>query len=185
MRALVVYESIFGNTREIASAIAQGVRDAGCSAELVEVSHAPTAIDVFDLVIVGGPTHAWSMSRASTREGGRKQARALDRTPESSGIGVREWLAQLVPTPDQPPVPAATFDTAVKTRWFPVGSAARAEAKALQHMGHAILEKPEHFYVGDSAGPLIDGERERARTWASRIVTAHLDRTAGIEARDA
>jgi len=91
MRAMVVYESMFGDNRQVAEQVAAGLTESGVAAEAVEVGVAPTAVpnDV-DLVVVGSPNHAWSMPRPSTR------ADAATKTADplvSTGIGVREWLA--------------------------------------------------------------------------------------------
>ncbi len=165
MRALVVYESIFGNTRAIAEAIAQGLR-AGLDVEVVEVGSEPLASG-FDLVVAGGPTHAWSMSRATTREDARQQARARQHTPVSVGIGLRDWLKRL----GSPPAGAlaATFDTAMQSRWFPTGSAARAAATAMQRRGYRLVAPPEQFRVSGTDGPLVDGELDRAAQWGARL----------------
>lgn len=64
---------------------------------------------------------------------------------------------------------AAAFDTALKTRWFPVGSAARGEAKALSKAGYKVIAGPEHFYVEDSQGPMVEGELLRAQVWGAKL----------------
>ena len=168
MRALVIFESIFGNTRDVADAIAAGLRDAGVSADAVEVGSAPAGAEGLDLLVVGGPTHAWSMTRANTREDARGQARKLDRAPVSAGIGVREWLEQ-VSQAQRGARRVAAFDTVVKTKWFPTGSAAKAIAKALTRTGAQVVAKPEHFFVADTHGPLVAGELARARQWGEGV----------------
>ncbi|MGD9960770.1 flavodoxin family protein [Nocardioides sp.] len=87
MKALVVYESMFGNTREVAEAVAAGLRG-HLEVELHDVASAPPADDTWDLVVVGGPTHAFSLSRASTRA----EAIAKGGTEGSVDIGLREWV---------------------------------------------------------------------------------------------
>jgi flavodoxin len=64
MRAAVVYESYFGHTRGVAAAIAEGLRARADvdAVDIYEVGDAPADLDV-DLLVVGGPVHAWSMSR--------------------------------------------------------------------------------------------------------------------------
>jgi flavorubredoxin len=56
MRALIVYESMFGNTFAIAKSIAEGLAP-HMTAEVVEVGQAPTELGPeFQLIVVGGPT---------------------------------------------------------------------------------------------------------------------------------
>ena len=67
MKALVVYESMYGNTRSVAEAIVEGLCETA-EPRLVPVSEAKAAVhEGADLLVVGGPTHAHGMSRPSTR----------------------------------------------------------------------------------------------------------------------
>jgi len=92
MRALVVYESMFGNTEAIAGAIAVGLPE-HVDVETVEVGTAPSVIgDDLDLIVVGGPTHAFGMSRPGTRKSAATQT---NRPLVSAGTGLREWFADL------------------------------------------------------------------------------------------
>ena len=162
MRALVVYESMFGNTKDVARAVERGL------ALTMEVRLAPVASSVtvgadVDLVVVGGPTHAFSMSRPQTRaEAVVKGARCDD-----DSTGIREWLTALPAA--RPGTRVATFDTRVqKVRHLP-GSAARTAAKVAGGHGYRMASSPESFYVLDTAGPLLDGELGRARVWGERL----------------
>ena len=104
--ALVVFESMFGNTYEVAKAIADGLASQ-MPVELVEVGDAPTVIsDDVSLLLVGGPTHAFGMSRQGTRQTAAEQA---EQRLVSTGIGLREWLRALDPAAQKATV--ATFDT--------------------------------------------------------------------------
>src|SRR5690242_18310306 len=108
MRALVVYESMFGNTREVAEAIAAGIRNA-MEVETVEVGAAPAEVpEGIDLLVVGGPTHAHGLTRHRTRNDAALRAPAGVISPT---IGVREWLEALPPT--RVPMTAAAFDTRI------------------------------------------------------------------------
>ncbi|MGH3355941.1 MAG: flavodoxin family protein [Nocardioidaceae bacterium] len=165
MRAIVVYESMFGNTERVAQAIGEGLAPYG-EVHVVEVGEAPTDLGEVDLVVVGGPTHAFGMSRPSTREDAQRQAAA---PVVSSRCGIREWIGLLADHADVgPAVPVATFDTKVrKARRLP--GAARATAKALHAVGHRTVADPESFYVADTPGPLQNGELDRAFRWGNLL----------------
>jgi flavodoxin len=159
MRALVVYESMFGNTEQVAKEIMTGLASYG-DARLLEVGDAPPDVAGYDLVVVGGPTHAFSMSRPSTRQDAVRQG-----ADHGASRGIREWLSEL----PAGTVGVATFDTRVdKVRRLP-GSAARRAAKVLGRLGYRLLAGPESFYVDDTAGPLLPGEPDRASDWAMAL----------------
>lgn len=162
MRAVIVYESSFGNTARLASAIAEELRSSGDIA-LVEAATAPALIEA-DLLITGGPTHVMGLSRARTRQDAARQQNLDD----WSERGLREWLDGL--ERHHGPIVAAAFDTRVKSP-LP-GSAASAAARRLRHKGFSLVAPPETFWVTGTAGPLHDGEVERARAWARAVAAA-------------
>ncbi|HET6626429.1 MAG TPA: hypothetical protein VFG63_08560 [Nocardioidaceae bacterium] len=162
-KALVVYESMFGNTEQVARAVGDGLAE-HLDVEVLEVGQAPAPIlDLLDLVVVGGPTHAFSMSRPGTREDARRQGA----TQGDAAIGIREWLTRLHAGPHSELV--ATFDTRVeKVRHLP-GSAARAAGKVVKRLDYTPAVKAESFYVVDVDGPLVLGEVARARSWGEQL----------------
>jgi hypothetical protein len=162
MRALVVYESMFGNTREVASAIARGL-SGRMEVDLVEVGEAPTSVSA-DLVVAGGPTHAFSMSRFNTRRSAAEQA--AGRELVSRGQGLREWLDEAGPGLRGTPV--TTFDTKIMKVPLP-GSAAKAAQKRLRRFGARMVSPAHHFNVLGTTGPLGDGEVTRAREWGAEL----------------
>ena len=164
MTTLIVYESMFGNTRSIAEAIADGLAPYE-RVELREVGVAPIPLPAsLDLLIVGAPTHAFGMSRPNTRQSAAEQAPG---GLVSASIGVREWLDHL--NSGTHLVPAAAFDTKIgKPSWLP-GSAARGIAKRLKHLGHIPAAMPKSFYVTATVGPLAEGELTRAREWGNLL----------------
>jgi flavodoxin len=69
----VVYESMFGNTKSVARAVADGLSER-FDVDLRDVSQAPASdIGPVDLIVVGGPTHAFSLSRPATRASALEQ----------------------------------------------------------------------------------------------------------------
>ena len=163
MKALVVYESLFGNTEQVAQAIAKGLSQHG-DVRLVEVTEAPPEVtEPVDLIVLGGPTHAFSMTRESTRQDAFKQGASQG----STVVGVREWLEKQ--HRGRHPELVATFDTKVdKVRHLP-GSAARGAANAAHKLGYKSADKPMSFYVQGVSGPLLDGELGRAQAWGERL----------------
>jgi hypothetical protein len=162
MKALVVYESMFGNTEEIAQAIGAGLAE-DMEVEVQAVAKAPRTVPSgVELLVVGGPTHAFSMSRQSTREDAVKQG--ANATPS---IGVREWLEALPHRSGTATV--TTFDTQVDGARHLPGSAAKSAARRARRHGFTHVERGESFYVHGTAGPLVDGETERARDWGRKV----------------
>jgi hypothetical protein len=161
MRALVMYESLWGNTEKIARAIAHEL-EPEMDVDVVDSDRAPSELDCYDLVVVGGPTHAFSMSRPATREGALQKNGA----PHAPQRGLREWLDDLKPIAI--PIPAAVFDTRVESPRLP-GSAAKAARHELRSRGFDTARKAESFHVHGYEGPLVDGEVERAAMWARAL----------------
>ena len=176
MKALVVYESMFGNTELVARAIAEGLRESGEAVLLDVVVGPPGEVpEGVDLLVVGGPTHAMSMSRASTRVDAIRQG--ADRG--AAGRGIREWLDAL--PQDLQGLVCTAFDTRVsRVRRLP-GSAAKAAGRVLRRRHGRLVAEPESFFVGEVSGPLAEGQLGLARTWGARLAVLTANRT--IDAR--
>ena len=167
MSTLVVYESMWGNTRTVAEALAEGI---GSDVRVTQAADAPVPVpDEVQLLVVGGPTHAFSLPRVSTR----RDAIAKGASANPAEIGVREWLARLAPSGH---LDVATFDTRVGSVRHLPGSAARAIAKGVRRHDLGRLVGTESFYVEDMAGPLLQGEVERARAWGRSLAARRADR---------
>jgi flavodoxin-like protein len=163
MKAQVVYESMFGNTREVAAAIADGLA-AHVKTGVAEIGDydSRSGEDV-DLLVAGGPTHTFGLSWSRTRADAASRATM---PVVSRGAGLREWLADLPKS--ETTRNAATFDTRVHVRGLP-GSAARGAARRLRRRGYRLVVAPESFWVTGPTGPVADGELERARAWGDRL----------------
>ncbi|MGD9049695.1 MAG: flavodoxin domain-containing protein [Anaerolineae bacterium] len=159
MKAMVVYDSVFGNTGQVAQAIGDGLG----SPEEVEVRKVgdvqPEQLAGLTLLVVGSPTRQFSPTGATTS--------LLKSIPKDGLEGVK----------------VAAFDTryaqseiekvrilAFFVRIF--GYAAKPIADRLEKKGGKLAVPPEGFYVTDTEGPLFEGELERAADWATQILLA-------------
>jgi hypothetical protein len=162
VRALLVHESMFGNTATVARAIAEGLRSSGLEVEVVPASDAPAVPDEeVALLVVGGPTHAFGLSRSGTRAAAVDQGAPAPRP----GPSLRDWLVALPAS--RRAIGAAAFDTHLD-RAVP-GSASNAAQRRLRARGYRIVTPAESFYVRDVEGPLVEGEEERARDWGATL----------------
>jgi hypothetical protein len=163
MTAVVVFESMFGNTQQIADAVTEGLAR-HLRVEQAEVSAAPAIVgNDLKLLVVGGPTHAFGLTRPGTRQSAALQA---DNGLVSTGIGLREWLGTL--SKGSSDVAVACFDTRISKPRLP-GSAAAAAEKRLRRLGFRAVARSQSFFVEGTTGPLVRGERERARRWGEEL----------------
>lgn len=160
MKAVVVYESLWGNTAAVAGAIAQGL---GPGAKVLSTAQA-TAGELVgaDLVVAGGPVFGFQLSSERMRQSIRDSPESGAPAPDLSGPPLREWLEALPPGTGQ----CAAFDTRVRG---PFGKGAPAVAEGLQAKGYQLVARPEGFIVTGKYGPLRKGELERATTWGSQL----------------
>lgn len=159
MKALVVYDSFFGNTEKIAQAIGQGLGSQG-EVEARRVGDVtPQQLVGVQLLIVGTPTRGFRASEATMK--------FLNSLSPGTLKGVK----------------VAAFDTRLSLKdlnnavlnfvfWLKIGGyfAAKSIADALQKCGGELLKPPEGFFVKASEGPLKEGELERAGEWARQLI---------------
>jgi flavodoxin len=145
MKVLVVYDSVYGNTEEIAKAMGERI---GNEVKVVRAENTgPADLESVELLIVGAPTY-----------GGRP-------TPK-----MKEFLER-IKTGSLKDVKIAAFDTRIPATWVKIfGFAAGKIEKPLKSQGGKSVLKPEGFFVTGTKGPLVEGELERAAKWAQGIV---------------
>ncbi len=174
MRALVVYESMYGNTHVIASNIKDGLR-ATHEVTLVPVTAATAElVSHADLLVVGGPTHMHGLSSASSRQmaarAASKEGSGLTLDPDTSGPGLREWLKSMA---DGQALGAA-FDTRFQGVPLATGRASRGISRLLKRHGYRMFVAPESFLIGQQ-NTLLDGEASRARRWGAALGVVATD----------
>jgi flavodoxin len=154
MSILIVYDSIFGNTGQVAKAMADELA-LSHEVKLASVQEART-LDFagIDLLVVGSPT------------------RGFRPTPEIQEFASRADL----------PKRAAVFDTRIDLdtihpaplRWVVQagGYAAERLANELTEQGCTLVGEPGGFVVLGQEGPLRDNELQRAAAWARSLMTS-------------
>jgi hypothetical protein len=177
MRALVVYESMYGNTHAVAVSIAAGLSTRH-DVTLVPVTRAtPELVAAADLLVVGGPTHLHRMSTVASRRwaaaAAGKQGSVLTMDPDADGPGVRGWLEGAGSLGGQNTL-AAAFDTRLGGVPLFTGRASRGISRLLAGHGCRMLATPESFLVS-KRDTLRDGEADRARAWGAMIGAAASD----------
>jgi flavodoxin I len=145
MNAFILYDSKFGNTEQIARAIAAAL-EVDSAVQIQSFKMDATLPPDLDLLIVGSPTHAHGIPP--------ELKMFLDDLPAGALSGVS----------------AAAFDTRYRMPVLLTGSAASGIAKRLRQKGARLVRGPESFFIEHSEGPLVQGEIERATAWAHELV---------------
>lgn len=178
MRALVVYESMYGSTHEIADAVAEGLRVSGLDASAVPVGDAePAEVAEADLLVVGGPTHVHGMTSQLSRKAAVDAAHkaeqdpehaddALELDPDAEGPGLRDWFHHLDPHAG---LHGAAFDTRIDRSPAMTGSAAKGIARRLRHHHVPLVADPTSFLMDEKGEHLLTGEVDRARAWGAAL----------------
>jgi len=160
MKAIVVYESHWGNTARVARAIAEGIGPGARAIPTDEaVGHALTDVD---LVVAGAPVMMFSLPGEAARD----KVATDHKAPVAPDVGhpmLRTWLDGL---PTASHAKAAAFDT--RLRWTPRGAVGSIERK-LRDAGYHVVTRGKGFVVQGSYGPLREGELDRARAWGHEL----------------
>jgi len=139
-KAIVVYDSKFGNTEKVAKALASGMEGEGEGVEVdcVKVEDVEIyRLTGYDLVAVGGPTQMFRMSG-----------------PVKSFLQRLEGVGMIGKK-------AFAFDTKLRSRF--AGSAANGIEKRLRRLGMSIVRPHASAIVKGSEGPLEEGAEDMFR----------------------
>ena len=149
MNVVVLYESMFGNTRVIAEAIAEGVREAVPDTQVACLRVAESdaeRIQAADLLVVGGPTHIRGMTSGMTRKMGltaeerKDEADRHETEPGAEGPGIRDWFDKL---PKASPAARPQHSTPGETPSWPSGPDHRVSVDTVSAGGNSRPSIPE------------------------------------------
>lgn len=143
MKALIIYDSNYGNTKLVAEEIAKNLGDDIKITSVKQIDK--SQIKNFDLLLLGSPINGWR--------------------PTESFLAFLKDIEQM----NLKGIKFATFDTRIKS--FFHGDAKDKMAKALESTGAEMITEPKAFYVAGTEGPLFDGELKNASDWAKKIKT--------------
>jgi hypothetical protein len=160
MKAVVVYESLWGNTAAVARAVAEGLGPDVLALSTAEAQG--PAMSGVDLIVAGAPVLGFQLPTDRMRDSIVSNPAGAPRPPDLSHPSMRSWLGAF---------PAghgtfAAFETGL--RWSP-GGATSAIARSLEQAGYRSVVKGQRFVVKGKWGPLRDGELERARRWGAEL----------------
>ena len=155
MKAIIVYDSVYGNTEKIAKAIGEMITKFGEAIVVRPGEVNPSELESIDLLIVGSPTHAGRPTKS-----------------------VQEFLSK-IPRKALENISTAAFDTGISGKGKGIGirivvgvlgyAAGRIASRLKNKGGHQAVP-PSGFIVEGNEGPLKEGELERAASWAKEIV---------------
>jgi flavodoxin len=137
VKALVVYDSVYGNTEKVAKALAAGLESGGVEVDVVKVD--AVKFDVLgevDLLCVGSPVHGWSASKP-----------------------VKEFLERLKSVKDLNGKKAFAFDTKMSKSRLAGSAGGRIERK-LKDLGFTIAKSSESAIVRGREGLLEESAEE-------------------------
>lgn len=154
MKAVVVYESLWGNTAKVAKAIAEGI---GPEARALTTDEATAdAIAGAELIVAGSPLLGFSLPTEKMREDIGKNEGGGANPPDIAHPSMRAWLDGLPKGAGK----AASFETRI---WWSPGSAARAILKGLENAGYSFCRRSPEI---PRQGQIRPAERRRGRTRA-------------------
>ena len=163
MKAIVVYESHWGNTASIARAIAEGI---GPEARAMSTAEATgEALAGVDIIVAGSPLLGFNLPTEAMLQGMATNAAKDPTPPDLTHPSMRAWLDSL----PQGSGRAAAFETRI---WWSPGSAAKAILRRLETLGYRSIDKGQRFIVEGKYGPLRAGELERAKAWGAELAHA-------------
>jgi len=143
-KAIVIYDTQFGNTEKVARSLASGIKEQGVQADCVNVGAADVdELGRYDLLVVGGPTIAFGVSKP-----------VKDFLGKLEGIELRGKMA-------------FAFDT--KSRFIFSGSAAKGIEGKLKALGMSIAKPYSSAIVKGTKGPLEEGTEETFKRIGAEI----------------
>ncbi len=159
MKALILYRSYHGNTRQVADAIGQRLKEKGCEPVIQDVRQKLPDLSGFDLVLNGSPTRIKRPNGRSLRVLGKLKARGISSKP----IAIFDTCAIIPTTPEE---------LAKSGEWIIPGAAGILH-KAAKDLGLNVFAETLRCEVKELNGPLVENAIPKALAFADALVAAH------------
>ena len=161
MKAIVVYETHWGNTAAVARAIAEGIGEGTPALTTHEATEA--VLEGIDLIVAGAPVMAFRLPTDAVLERMAHDEKNAD--ADLTHPSMRAWLDLLPRGRGR----GAAFETRL---WWSLGGATGAIEKGLEAAGYRPFTKSRKFVVTGAQGPLREGELDEARAWGTELARA-------------
>lgn len=136
-KALVVYDSVYGNTEKVAKALAKGLGDSGVQVDTLKADMVKfDELTKYDLLVVGGPVHAWNITKP-----------------------IKEFLDHLKTVQGMRGKKGFAFDTKMNKSSL-AGNAGGKIEDSLKSLGLTIVRSHSTAVVKGNEGPLEEGAEE-------------------------
>ena len=156
MKGVVAYDSVYGNTKQVAEVIAEQIRSEGHEAELIALRDGSGGAAAGDFLFVGSPTRIGRMT---------KKAKAF-----VEGLDTDHWKSRPIVVFDTVgPLPE---DEEKRKKWLSrvdKSAATRMQEQARQR-GLSVYRDVLHVAVTGFKGPLAPDALEMAKEFTHRFI---------------
>ena len=149
MKSIVIYESYYGNTKNVAEKIALNIND--CVAIHID-EFDKSQINEDDLLVIGSPTRAFKSSK--------KINTFIKQIPQKIAL-VAVFDTRMHITDDTP-----KFLRVLEKKF---GYATDTMIKIIKKRNINLYSDPGKFYVVGTEGPLAENEEEKIQAWALKL----------------
>jgi len=158
MKALVLFRSFYGNTKEVADIIARQIKTLGHEAEVQDLRQKLPDLNGIDVILIGAPTRMGRVTR---------KAKSVLKTLKKKGFGAKP----LAVFDTYGPVPAKPEELDKSRKWLYPGAAGIMHTVG-QEQGLNVYENTLRCEVSGSKGPLKDKEKDKAASFAKEFMLA-------------
>jgi flavodoxin len=157
MKALVLYRSHFGNTKQVAETIAAAVKGSGSGADVRDLRRRLPDLSAYDAALVGAPTR---MARVTRRA--KRVLKALKKRGFTKPVAIFDTFG---------PIPTKPEELEKARKWLFPGAAGIMQALGMKLGLNIYAETLRCEVQGGLKGPLKDGELDKAAAFAKKFVS--------------